>query len=275
MKNDKVRVSFFSTTAEFKIVSNGVRSTIPRRGEKIMLKMKKALIGTVLLLAMALGSTTAHAQTTINLGGSSSTGSIDFFAAGGGHVGMCASTSCTITNSNAIVSSITNGSTSYNLTYTLNSTGGLLALSGGGPNFSVLSGGFTTLMIADTSGGGGSSTMNFTLNLVKDSTFVPDFDGLYSVSATSGNLTPLLSGANSTGLFDFSLDLTGCTLDSISAGTCTEGTATFGKMSVGETIVPAPTPEPGSLLLFGTGLLFLGVILRRLAWVVPLSETQS
>jgi hypothetical protein len=223
--------------------------------------MKKALIGTVLLLAVALVSTTARATTTsINLGGALSTGSVDFYASGGGsNVGVCLSGGCAITNTNAAISSISNGATIYNVTYTITNGNSILALIGSGPNFSIVSGGVITLSITDTVGGGGTAALALTLHSVKDSSLVPDFVGTYSVTSSTGNLTALLSGSNATGTFDYALDLPGpCTLDGIAARSCGP---TTGTMSVLETV--APVPEPSSLLLFGSVLLSLGGILRR------------
>jgi len=99
------------------------------------------------------------------------------------------------------------------------------------------------------------------------------FDGATSLGTffATGNAT---SGEDNTALFFGLQDLTGTDITSIQIGTfncaagadphCTGGFAIEGLQLWEGSAYPAPTPEPASLMLFGSGLGALGLLRRKL-----------
>jgi hypothetical protein len=218
--------------------------------------MRRLLIAlAVLTLAVSFSTTTTNAQTDLNISPPAS-GVVSFTSGGVNTVAMCSAT-CTLTNSAGTGFVIgTGGSPIIGLgSYTLSLSSTSLALSGS--QFSV-TGGAGTLTYTDTFGTGGSVTMALQLTLVKDGTLAPQLVGTYVVSTATGNLLPLFSGDDAKGSLSITLALSGCTLEAIAKGTCA---ATTGKILSGSTL--GSTPEPSSMLLFGSGLLVVGGILRR------------
>jgi hypothetical protein len=210
----------------------------------------------VLTLAFSLSPTATKAQTDLNISPPAS-GVVTFTSGGVNTVAMCTST-CTLTNGAGTGFVVGSGGSPIILlgSYTLSFNSASLTLSG--TTFSV-TGGTATLAYTDASGATGTVTMALQLKLVKDGTPTPQLEGTYLVTTATGNLLPLFSGQNATGLLDVTLILSGCTLEAIAKGTCS--TATTGKLLTGSTF--GSTPEPSSMLLFGSGLLVVGGILRR------------
>ena len=219
--------------------------------------MRKPLVGfVVLLFCLAFSCMTAHAaSTTITLAGGSCNSCFNFVVSG---------TSVTMTMSPSSTSfvAVTSGPLPIPpiTTFTLSETGPILLTSVGGGLYDVASGsgGFNI----DLSGGG------FTL------------DGVLSIQNLS------LSGASGTidtsvvGNFDINPSSSYCGLPSASCGpgvgygkvfltlsTNPIANGSHGGLSGGSIVLPAAniaiTPEPSSMLLFGTGLLAFGAILRR------------
>jgi len=96
-----------------------------------------------------------------------------------------------------------------------------------------------------------------TLDQVAGGTHTPTFNGLLSISST--NLPGYAQGQKSE--IDFTINLgSNGTLEQVYAGSVT---TTSGYLSSGE--VPPSVPEPGSILLFGSGVLgFAGLVRRKL-----------
>lgn len=213
----------------------------------------------VLTLAVSFSAISAYAQTDLNISPPAS-GQVTFQSGGANTVAMCTST-CTLTNSAGTGFVVGSGGSPVILdgSYTLSFNSASLTLSG--TQFSV-TGGTGTLTYTDTFGTGGSVTLALQLTLVRDGTPTPTLSGTYAVVSSTGNLTPLFSGENATGAFGLTLSLSGCTLENIAKGTCFPLAPTStGKVLSGDTL--GATPEPSSMLLFGTGLLVAGAILRR------------
>ena len=105
-------------------------------------------------------------------------------------------------------------------------------------------------------------TDNFTgtmhLTLISDGTESPRVVGTLTITASSGPKATALWPVGSTVHFDFTVNLgTHPVLGALWAG---GSTSTSGQMSSGQVL---PSPEPTSMLLFGSGLLALGAALRR------------
>ena len=214
--------------------------------------MRQSLIVlAVLLLAVSFSTITTSAQTSITTIGTS-TGTVSFGSDGANTVSMCASTCSTSGNAALSVGAALPTLGTYSLTFGAATLSEILSGPGAG-NFTVTSGGTETLTFTE---GSESVTMKLTLTLVRDGTSAPVLSGTYVVE--SSTLSAFQDG--STGTFSITLNLgTGCVLDRVAAGeVCT---STSGPIQNGDTL--SNTPEPSSMLLFGTGLLACGVFLRR------------
>jgi hypothetical protein len=223
--------------------------------------MRKINLFLILMaMSLTLGSRAAWAQSNISLSGTSS-GNVIFTGTGSGNLslslGACAGGSNCIDGSasgNGAFGSggfplngffIISGASSLTLTNTSptswNITGGTFnfifssAADGGGTNF--LSG---TLSLVNLGQSGGSGTFN--------TQFVANLTGL------SGTLAGLFTSAG--GIANISLNLsTSSNLSSLGLGSTETGTLDHGAITT--------TPEPGTMVLLGSGLLALGGFLRR------------
>jgi len=212
----------------------------------------------VLLLAVSFGATAANAQTQVQLSVPTS-GVVGFSSSSPGTISMC-STTCTLTNSSGTGLVVGSGGTPI-ITggdYSLKLNAASLTLSG--TNFTVGAGTGTGTLTFTVPGG--SVTMSLQLTLVEDGSPTPTLVGTYVVTGATGVLSSLFSGMNADGSFDVTLGLTGCPLETLANDpeSCTSPSAS-GRFRSGDTL--GATPEPSSILLFGTGLLACGVFLRR------------
>jgi len=216
--------------------------------------MRQSLIVlAVLLLAVSFSTITTNAQTSITTIGTS-TGKVSFGYDGANTVSMCASTCSTSGNAALSVGAALPTLGTYSLTFGAATLSEILSGPGTG-NFTVTSGGTETLTFTE---GSESVTMKLTLTLVRDGTSAPTLSGTYVVETST--LSDFKDG--STGTFSLTLNLgTGCVLDQVASGGGEVCTSTSGPIQNGDTL--ANTPEPSSMLLFGTGLLACGVFLRR------------
>jgi hypothetical protein len=156
----------------------------------------------------------------------------------------------------------------YNFTY--NGTGTY------DPTLSVVGSGSLTATFTEGSAAGTVTSFSF----MDTFTSTTNGDSTFSYSSATGSInfsktapygianvsltTPYVAGSNpSYKMVDFTLNYSGVTFDSTAGST---GTFLADFSSGGGTITLAPaTPEPSSLLLFGSGLLgFAGIIRRKL-----------
>jgi len=208
----------------------------------------------VVLSVMTLGvlfcSMTANAQTGIALSGSSTSG-ITFTPTGGGNLSMAAG----VFGSAAGLGNLL-GTTGF---YTLSGST-LLTL---GPSFSPIFADYTasgTLSFDITSGSGGTGTnlLQGTLTLVDliqgGSTGNTNSSGVADMTITGGTLKGNYPGL--TGIAKLTIDLTNLGfLPALPGAKSTKlGSATFDTVA---------TPEPWSMLLYGSGLILIGFVLRR------------
>lgn len=203
--------------------------------------MRKTLAGFVFLaLCLAFSSTPAHAQTVVNLlldkntvafvGGAGDTATFSVSATG---IGI-------------------SGANTFN--FTLN--GGPIGLTETSPssNFYTVSGGPLNLSVT-----GGAGSLTGTVDLISFSQDTMSTSGTFDssllpnvhVTASSGVLA-----SSPTPIFVLSIHLEDNTLID------TSGDKIFNTGGVG-TLTLAPIPEPASMLLFGSGLLAVGGVLRR------------
>jgi PEP-CTERM motif len=210
--------------------------------------MRNLLIGMVVLAAMTLGATTTKAQTQIALGTSTS-GTITFSSSGSpastvnvafDDVGGAASTvpdsglyTYTIAGGGLVNVTLTSAGAGY---YTASNTSVPISILGGG---GTLTGTLTLVDLLQLSSNG-------YVNID------PSVDANLVVTGATGVLAPYLS-AGSGGL-TITLNLGSTTAINLLNGSETV------KVSNGNIM---PSPEPSSMLLFGSGLLVFAGILRR------------
>ena len=214
--------------------------------------MRKSIVAlSVLALAVMLGSMTASAQTGISLS-TSSTNGITFTPTGSGNLSMDTGVFGSAAGLGGLL-----GTTGF---YSL--TGGPVALALG-PNLSPFFADYAasgTLNFEITSGPGGTGTdlLMGNLSLVDlvqaFSSGMTNTSALTDMTITGGSLNGNYPG--NTGISQLTINLTGLGfLPGLGSAMATS--------LRGATLDAVVVPEPISMLLFGSGLILFGIILRR------------
>jgi hypothetical protein len=201
----------------------------------------------VLAVAPMISSKNANAQTSLSFGNGTSSENVTFIANGGStgatlDIGTC-TTTCTLTGSNT-------GGGGYSFVTTGPLTVGILG-SGGGLSDSVSGG---TSVFSYTNGSSGL------IGNVTWTSLITDGDATVTgiLTITSSSLTGPLGVVGQTAKIDFTTNPYTTDLSTLFAGSA--GGSEGATLSSGELVA---TPEPSSMLLFGTGLLLFGGILRK------------
>jgi hypothetical protein len=212
---------------------------------------KLSVVLSVLVLAVTFGSMTASAQTGIALSTSSTSG-IAFTPECHGNLSMKTDVSGSAAGLGGLL-----GSTGF---YSLSGAPIALAL---GPSFSPIFADYTasgTLNFEITSmpGGLGTPLLMGTLTLVDlvqiTTTGMTNTSGIADLTLTGGSLESAYPGK--TGISQLTINLAGLGfLPSLKGAKST-------KLG-GATLDALPTPEPWSMLLYGSGLVVIGFVLRR------------
>jgi hypothetical protein len=221
---------------------------------------KLLLILSLLTLAITLGSETASAQTGIALSTSSTSG-ITFMPTGGGDLSLAAG----IFGSAAGLGSLL-GHTGY---YSVSGAPIVLTLGAStSPFFADYSAsGTLSFDITSMPGGAGTTLLTGTLKLVDlvqaINTGITNTSAAVNLVISGGSLQSFYTG--NSGIGQLTINLTGLGfLPNLSGAMSTKlGSATLNAL---------PTPEPWSMVLFGTGLVLFGLVLRRR---LPIAEVTA
>lgn len=202
----------------------------------------------VLTLGVMFGSMTAKAQTGISLGVSSTKG-VTFTPVDATHDSMGLFVSGTAAGQGAL-----SGTTGF---YTLMGGPALLTLAGIFPPFADYSASSTlSFVISSGPGGTGTNFLTGTLSLLDlaqfFSTGMTNGPRVADITIVSGSLQTFFPG--STGISQLTLDLSGFFLPTLSSAK---------SASLSGLLEALPTPEPLSMLLYGSGLVLMGIMLRR------------
>lgn len=229
-----------------------------------MLKPRLTLLAILVGVLLALGSGTAKAQTSIGLNGTGS-GSITFTGAGAGTGGsnltMTIVGSCFLSASTCI-SGAASGSGGLLSSGTFFVSGGPLTLTSLSTRSWQVSGGTLSFAYNTLSNGSGTNLLSGTLNLVNMTQQNSPFATSEFNTALVANLTGLtgtLSGVFTAagGITNITINISGPTdLSGLGNGVPLTGNS----INHGSVV---PTPEPGTLVLLGSGLVAVGGFLRR------------
>jgi hypothetical protein len=214
--------------------------------------MRRLALGSVLCAAMLMVfGASAVAQTQITIGASSGTST---FTASG-----CPSASCLTVNIGTLSGNAffeLGGVVQTNGTFALNISSFTVTSADNGTTFTPSSSPVTSTFSFNNGTDSFSGTMHLTL--ISDETHSPRFVGTLTITASSGPHAPALWPVGATVNTDFTVTLrSNPVLGALWSGA---SASTSGQMSSGQVL---PSPEPTSMLLFGSGLLALGAALRR------------
>jgi hypothetical protein len=216
--------------------------------------MRRLALSSVVCAAMLMVfGASAAAQTQITIG-SSTSGTAHFSESG------CPSPSCLTVDIGALtgnaffelggVPQLPNGH------FTLNVSSFTVTSTNNGATFTPTSVPTTSTFSFTNTVDSFSGTMH--LKMISDGTDAPRFVGTLTITASSGPHAPTLWPVGQTVHLDFTISLgSNAVLDTLWSGA---SSSTMGHMSSGQVL---PSPEPTSMLLFGSGLLALGAALRR------------
>jgi hypothetical protein len=207
--------------------------------------MRKVLFGfAILILGLGFSSTAAHAQTAVGL--LLGPGAVTFTTTVEG------STATATFNASG---SALSGSPSGNYSYTL--TGGPVTLTQTSPGVYTASSTPLTLTLVGTGSTTGTLTATINLESFQQENRIGTINNAFAANVTVTSATGSLVeySGNSGSMFLALLLPHGTQIDSLGDGNSSKIIGGIGFM--------LPSPEPTSMLLFGSGLLALGGVLRR------------
>jgi hypothetical protein len=205
----------------------------------------------VLALALLFGSMPASAQTGIDLSASTTSG-ITFTPTGGGNLSLAAGVFGTAAGQGALL-----GSNGF---YTL--SGGPIALSLVSTFGTVFADynatGLLSFDITSHSGGMGTTLLKGTLQLVD---LVQA--GTSGFSNTSATADMTITGGSLQGDYPKATGISQLTINLAGLGFLPNLSGAMSTKLGGASLDPLATPEPWSMLLYGSGLILIGFVLRR------------